>query len=865
MSTEPKPGPWLLHLDPPPPLNDTGAPVGAPVPPGGESEAAPESVLPADTLGLALSGGGIRSAAFCLGVIQALARAGWLPRVDFLSTVSGGGYIGAFLGRFFDQCAKPDGLTGAVPDTRAGAGQDRVARDLIDSRSPPLHWLRKHSNYLSPSGAGEMATNVAGFWRNLLSVYFVLSFFLLAVFGLLNALEYGSFLSSAPPDGYLGVVQDARDMLTPLTRAVLDRPGPWAVGAELVLWLAVCPLMLAYWLVSQDLPETFIAPVLVVAALLAGAILFASLSPLGLIILASAVAWALVVWTVVRRKEGHFDPFNPARLDLARNYLTRWLAFWLVAALALAAFAVIDGLGRWLAERMLQGGLTVPNVIGWLASAGASVIGIASALRVAVRVLVGESPKGASALSFTRPYLVGALVLILGVVPPLVALAFVSHADYAVGNAYNQGLAITGLMLVVSLLLGLKTCVPFINRSGPLGIYAGRLARAFLGAVNPARRTHPDGADVTYLVPGDDVALADYAPQAAGGPLHLINCAVNETVDVASQRGLRDRQAENMAVGPAGVSIAQTWHALWVPGGTDPQLKPVVEPGEVFPHPLLAKGDGPVSVEGLSLREWIGISGAAISPGMGRRTGLARALLLTLANLRLGYWWNSGLNARDRLHVPGRKKLARRVLAVFSFFFRAQALLLSELTGRFAGPWERYWNLSDGGNFENTGAYELLRRRVPFVILCDAGADPQHQGADLARLVRLARVDLGAEIGEAGATSPPFPAAVAPYLAPLSGLLTPPGEFSKAHATLFLVRYPQPPAGGNGDAWLGRTHTWLLYIKTALTGDEPADVLNYAATHPDFPNESTFDQMFDEPQWESYRALGEHTGANLFT
>ena len=104
-------------------------------PPDGHSR---QTRLPADTLGLALSGGGIRSAAFCLGVIQALARAGWLRRVDFLSTVSGGGYIGAFLGRFFDQCAEPDGLTGAVPEPTRRRGQDRVARDLTDSRSAPV-------------------------------------------------------------------------------------------------------------------------------------------------------------------------------------------------------------------------------------------------------------------------------------------------------------------------------------------------------------------------------------------------------------------------------------------------------------------------------------------------------------------------------------------------------------------------------------------------------------------------------------------------------------------------------------------------------------------------------------------------------
>src|SRR5882724_12395215 len=56
---------------------------------------APLAVL--DTVGLALSGGGIRAAAFSLGVLQALNRHGILHNIDYLSTVSGGGYIGSSL------------------------------------------------------------------------------------------------------------------------------------------------------------------------------------------------------------------------------------------------------------------------------------------------------------------------------------------------------------------------------------------------------------------------------------------------------------------------------------------------------------------------------------------------------------------------------------------------------------------------------------------------------------------------------------------------------------------------------------------------------------------------------------------------
>src|ERR1700737_1920531 len=51
-------------------------------------------ILASKVIGLALSGGGIRSAAFCLGAMQALDTQGVIEKIDYLSTVSGGGYIG---------------------------------------------------------------------------------------------------------------------------------------------------------------------------------------------------------------------------------------------------------------------------------------------------------------------------------------------------------------------------------------------------------------------------------------------------------------------------------------------------------------------------------------------------------------------------------------------------------------------------------------------------------------------------------------------------------------------------------------------------------------------------------------------------
>jgi hypothetical protein len=845
--------PWLLTLKPPGSEGET--------PP---APAQPPGALPADTLGLALSGGGIRSAAFCLGVLQSLARSGWLRRVDYLSTVSGGGYVGAFLGRFFDLCGKPDGLGGALPNLSPGAGQDRVARELADSRSAPMAWLRRNANYLSPTGLGEAAANVAGFFRNLLSVYVVLAVFLFAVFGVLGAVGYAD-----PPRWpavsllreWLGALTPVRSLLPPAWA------GVWAGLAEFVLWLAVVPLMVGYWLVSQDVPEAFVAPVLIAAAVLAVGLTLATSSALGLAVLAAGVFWALEAWANVRRREGHADPLNRFRLLLARNHLTRMLTFWVAAAFALAGLALVDGAGRWLARALTEAGMLADHAGAWLGGAAAMVVAVASVLRMAMRFLAPRLEQRVGRLGTARPYLWGALVVALGALPPLVAVSFAAQVAYGNGEEYRRGLIATAVAVFVSLLLGSRDGVPFINRSGPLSIHAARLARAFLGAINPQRRTHPEGRNVTHLVPGDDVPFARYDPQVAGGPLHLINCAVNETVDVASSRGLRDRQAENMAVGPAGVNVAQHYHALWV--GRKKEARAALLPlgvREPEPHPFRTRTGGPVAVEPLDLREWVAVSGAALSPGLGRRTSLARSLLLTLTNLRLGYWWNSGLSARERPDVPLRGGLLPAVVDFATRWFRTQVLLLSEALGRFGGPWYRYWYLSDGGNFENTGAYELLRRRVPFLIVCDAGEDPAHHGTNLAALVRLARVDFGAEVepaGDLGALG--VPPQVAARLGALDDLLpTAAGALPARHAALLLVRYPRLLRGPSGDAWTDRGHTWLLYLKSTRTGDESADVRNYAALHPDFPDEPTLDQVFDEPQWESYRKLGEHVGDGLF-
>ncbi|HEY0140414.1 MAG TPA: patatin-like phospholipase family protein [Thermoanaerobaculia bacterium] len=109
---------------------------------------------------LCISGGGIRSATFALGVIQGLASAGILKKFDYLSTVSGGGYIGSWLSSWVRR--HPEGVTGVQEELHAsdtaiaGVLEDgrRSDRNLpatnIDPEPAPVRHLRDYSNYLSP-------------------------------------------------------------------------------------------------------------------------------------------------------------------------------------------------------------------------------------------------------------------------------------------------------------------------------------------------------------------------------------------------------------------------------------------------------------------------------------------------------------------------------------------------------------------------------------------------------------------------------------------------------------------------------------------------------------------------------------------
>jgi hypothetical protein len=109
-----------------------------------------------DTIGLALSGGGIRSAAFCLGALQALDVAKAFKHIDYLSTVSGGGYIGSSLS------------AGMTEKLAAGEPNEIPFESSLEKdETPVVQHIRDYSNYLVPHGFFDVLEGIAIYLRGL--------------------------------------------------------------------------------------------------------------------------------------------------------------------------------------------------------------------------------------------------------------------------------------------------------------------------------------------------------------------------------------------------------------------------------------------------------------------------------------------------------------------------------------------------------------------------------------------------------------------------------------------------------------------------------------------------------------------------
>jgi len=219
------------------------------------------------------------------------------------------------------------------------------------------------------------------------------------------------------------------------------------------------------------------------------------------------------------------------------------------------------------------------------------------------------------------------------------------------------------------------------------------------------------------------------------------------------------------------------------------------------------------------------ISGAAASPNAGETTIKPLVFIMTLLNVRMGYWLPNPRVASDASWLA-RLGLRRGP---------GPKYVLKESLGHLDAK-GRYINVSDGAHIENLGIFELLRRRCKYIIAVDGERDCEMQFGGLVKLLLYARIDLGIEID----------IGFEPLRKNEQG-------FSSKHWVLGTIRYADGETGS------------LLYIKASMTGDEYEYIRNYQSENPIFPHESTADQFFSEARFEAYRGLGYHIGDQLFS
>ncbi|MBP0623648.1 hypothetical protein [Cupriavidus consociatus] len=887
---------------------------------------------------LALSGGGIRSATFCLGVMQAMAGtampastaaaaantatntasnseapptpaastaaaaqtvpglASLLARFDYLSTVSGGGYLGAFFVSLFvpGRLRRDTGPVQAAAEayhTLQCEPPGRIHTSASYAADPgrgAVAWLRENGRYLSPTGAGDNLYAAALVMRNWVAMHFVIGSALLVLLSMLALLLHGAAGAWYGFGRYeMDLLHDARQAFNQGECAIWWSPWLWLPLATAVI--GAVPPGLAYWLVypranDPQAPARFLSPAPLVATLLGLLLLAAArwsewlganLVPAQLFAALGALTWLGVLSCLVMLQG------EPRTVSGYRVRATRALRTALTLTLWLAALGVADTAARTAylyahAAHHPWGAALPAGVLGvlvWLVRYGARWLdeGRKGSAETAWRALWARLP--VSLLAGTAAAVLALLLFVLWSWLVLwVRWDGREPVDWLVyGTAYTgPALAtLTVVALVLALVAGRFT--GFLNLSTLQPFYAARLTRAYLGASNGERFAAPDPdpvADrrrrarfsVAEPVPGDQLGLNAYYDPRVLAPLHLINVTLKLTVDPAEQLVQRDRKGKPLCLAP-GASVAQPGAATTI--APDAYARFTIDGWQCCPDASWPSS-GKLA-QSLTVGDWIAISGAAVSTGLGRATTLGTSLLLGLANLRLGTWWPSyparyarqGGREGERWRHPERATHPWLAAGMF----RTQYYLGCELSARFHGTRRGWQYLADGGHFDSTGVYELLRpgRDVALIVLCDCGGDRDYRFGDLANLIRLARIDHGLEIVV------DTEAATHPVLSRVFGV---PDDFLPGAAgsgpaadkcAVLLNVYSTDPACAAPRAQVCR----IVLLKPRLVSWAPADVRHYGATHPAFPQEGTIDQFFDEAQWESYRALGHAIGQRV--
>lgn len=826
---------------------------------------------------LCFSGGGIRSASFGLGVFLELAKdsskcaplqrdkaPGLAGQLDYISTVSGGGYTGSWLTAWTSR--HPDGFAGVVRDLAEPSATS------TDPEVDQIRHLRDYTSYLAPhvglfsvdswTLAAIAIRNLLLNWTILLPVFalaLLVPLFSSFLFSILAACSNKVTLWILLLIAVAGAAQALLYITRHLPSSAADKPVPAKIH---FWWGAWVPLLISAWSISgywlatnKQSPDTWKAATghlflwLLGLALLAESFLAcgawkskgASLlknfrKKLIFVAVVNSAFVALLLWFMATQL-GAALAENGKNYKLFTSFAVPlvWIVFMLAVVVMNGMSSDIDpeenrewwsrsgavmliGTAVWVvahilvlysgdiakaADTVFRGklpGTATISLIAAVLGVVASWLGFSPATPSAHTKVDTEKLKKAGKFLSKRELLVPALgvlfFLVLGI-----ALANLNTAIMCwIANRWFcakpwKEFAAAGLEALALLLIVFPANrLVNVNTFSLHAMYRMRLIRSYLGASNLTRRPNP----FTNFDPSDNMAMRD-APCWPNAPLHIVNMALN--LVASTKLAWQQRKAESFTVS----ALHSGSHRVG------------------YQRTAEYAGD-----RGITLGTAMAISGAAASPNMGYHSSPVLTLVMALFNARLGWWLPNPGDAGEGFWQENSPVYSVKPLLYESFGHTTDT--------------QKWIYLSDGGHFENLGLYEMVMRRCKYIIVIDGSADPEFKMEDLGNAVRKIHIDLGVPID--------FVSAFA---------IRKGKEPANRHCAVAEIQYGCVdtvigPDGKEQEAKSG----CLVYIKTSMNGNEPADVLQYAATHPDFPHESTANQFFNESQFETYVRLGSH-------
>jgi hypothetical protein len=845
------------------------------------------AIHPKNHAALCLSGGGIRSATFNLGLLQGLARHGLLEKFEYLSTVSGGGFSGGWLSAWIKR--HPEGLAGVVKEL---GKQDMAAPSVQKPLEPEpgaLSWLRSYSNFLSPKlglFSADTWTLAATILRNIILNWLVFVPVLMAA--LMLPRLWMSFVTKRTFEGaedfsigigfimgmvallYIGLnLPSMRKRnrgqgkfllfcLTPLVISAMAlatygmRASQQGISHELVnfVWYQIA-IIAVPWIVSAIYQwnirkRVTPLPKLVLHFLLAT----------GLILLAQTItAWLL--WNVANAWSD---------MSAAPGLLPFYACFAVPLILALLAFTGILLAG-------LTSNYTEDEDQEWWARAGAWIFIVMIGWSV-ISVLVLYGPRLLMDLPgrllqgdfFSKEMLVAIGGIISGVIS--ITGGFSSKAPANEEEAKKAGLTgkllplllnvasaiflvfiiillalLTNVLLVAlfngpwlegaSTQYGSYTHSVIIERSPTLLLLLMTAILLVLGFLT-GRLINTNKFSLHYLWRNRIIRAylgasnLNRRPNLFTGFDRNDNIRMHELIPTGHKKLLH---VLNFAL-----NLVSGEKLAWQERKAESFTASPLHCGNYHIGYRRADAYGGRSKpgdlsqkQGISLGTSIAISGAFVSPNMGyMQTSPVIRFLMTLFNVRFGWWLGNSGRAGD-----GASEALR------TYDLNGPRLSVKPIVKEALGMTNDksdYIYLSDGGHFENFGLYEMVLRRCRLIVIGDATSDADYTFESLGQSLRKIRIDFGIpiEFHNFRVSKPTL-------------------DGKGAYAAIGTIDY-QCIDGGRPE----ETNGTVILIKPTLVGDETRDILNYASQSGSFPQEFIGDQWFSESQFESYRALGSH-------